>query len=67
MDHTPLALGLRVNCPVRLFEAGKPIYTEEQHILYPAVLQVIEHPKPELAGFICPCRDALLSIRHNAL
>ncbi len=58
MDHAPPDLGLRVNCPDRLFEAGKPVHTEEQHILYPAVFQVVQHPKPELAGFICPYRDA---------
>lgn len=38
-------------------KTGKPVYTEEQHILYAPVLQVIEHPQPELTGLISSYSD----------
>ena len=34
------------------------LHTEEKDIFYSAVLKIIKHPKPELAGFICACCDA---------
>ena len=30
------------------------IHAEKQHVLHAAVMQVIQHPQPELAGFIRP-------------
>lgn len=50
------------------FKAGKPIYTEEKYILYSAVLQIIEHSKPELAGFIssyCDAEDIFVPFHCN--
>ena len=41
MDDTPLDLGIRIDCTDRLLKSGKPIYAEEQHILYATVFQVI--------------------------
>lgn len=34
------------------------VHAEEQHILQAAVVQVVEHPKPEFTGFICPASNA---------
>ena len=41
----------------------------KKDIFYSAVLKIIKHPKPELAGFICACCDAediFVSLHCNA-
>jgi hypothetical protein len=52
MDHTSLDLCLRIDCLNSFFKTRKTIHAEEKDIFYSAVLQIIEHSKPELAGFI---------------
>ena len=58
MDHTSLDLCLRINCLNSFFKTRKTIHAEEKDIFYSAVLEIIKHPKPELAGFICAYCDA---------
>ena len=68
-DHTSLDLCLRINCLNSFFKTWKTIHTEEKDIFYSAVLKIIKHPKPELAGFICACCDAediFVSLHCNA-
>ena len=58
MDDTPLDLGLRIYRLDGILKVGQPVHTEEQHILHPAILQVIQHPQPELGAFIGSHGDA---------
>ena len=58
MDDTSLDLCLRIDCLNSFFKAGKAVYAEEKDIFYSAVLQVVEHSKPELAGFVGTYCDA---------
>ena len=58
MDHTALDFRLWIDRTNGFFKAWKAIYAEKQHILYSAILQVIEHSQPELRGFICSNRNA---------
>lgn len=62
MDDTPLNLSLWIHSLDGFFEAWKSIHTEEQHIFHPTVPQVVEHSKPELAGFICKCLKTWRSV-----
>ena len=41
MDDTPLDLGIRIDRADRFLKSCKPVHTEEQHILYATVFQVI--------------------------
>ena len=69
MDHTSLDLCLRINCLNSFFKTRKTIHAEEKDIFYSAVLKIIKHPKPELAGFICAYCDAediFVSLHCNA-
>lgn len=54
MDHAPLNLSLGIYCLNCFLKAREAIHKEKQYVLHATVLQVIEHPKPELAGRISP-------------
>ena len=53
-----LDLGLGEHGPDCFLEAVQAVYAEEQHVLHATVLQVVQHPHPELGTLICPYRDA---------
>lgn len=68
MNDASLDLCLRIDCLNGFFKARKPIYTEEKDIFYSAILQIIEHSKPELAGFIgsyCDAEDIFVPFHCN--
>ena len=48
VDDAPLDLCLRVYGLDRVLKSRQSVHTEKQDILHAAVLQVIEHPQPEL-------------------
>ena len=68
MDDTSLDLCLRIDCLNSFFKARKTVYTEEKDIFHSAVLQVVEHSEPELAGFVgayCDTEDILVPFHCN--
>ena len=58
MDDTPLNLCIGIDCIYCFLKSCKTIHAEEQHVLYAPIFQVIQHPQPELAGFIGPYSNA---------
>ncbi len=52
VDDAPLYLCFGEYGMYGLLGPCKAFHTEEQHVLYAPVMQVIEHPQPELAGFV---------------
>ena len=65
----PFEQNLQINCLNSFFKTRKTIHAEEKDIFYSAVLKIIKHSKPELAGFICACCDAediFVSLHCNA-
>ena len=70
VDDTALDLGLGEHGADGLPEVWQAIRTEEQHVLHAALLQVVQHPHPELRALAGPYRDAeylLVSLRRDAL
>ena len=68
MNDTSLDFCLRIDCLYGFFKARKPVYTKEKYILYSAILQIVEHSKPELAGFIgshCDAEDIFVPFHRN--
>jgi len=63
MDKAALDLGLGVHGPDGFREAGQPIHSKNQHIVYAPVFELIEHAEPVLGGFALakPDAEALLS------
>ena len=58
MDDAPLDFGLGEHGADRLLEPREPVHAEEQHILHSPVLQVVQHPQPELRTLVGAYRDA---------
>ena len=58
MDDAPLYLCFGEYRLYGLLNPRQPIHAEEQHILYAPVVEVVQHPKPELAGLVCPDGNA---------
>lgn len=68
MDDTSLDFCLWIDRLDGFFKARKPIYTEEKDIFYSAILQIVKHSKPELAGFIgshCDAEDIFVPFHCN--
>lgn len=54
MNDTSLDLCLRINCLDSFFKTRKPIYTEEENILYPAVFKSLSMPSQNLLVSLAP-------------
>ena len=69
VDDAALDLGLGEYGADCLLEAWQAVHAEEQHVLHAAVLQVAQHPHPELGALVGPYRDAeylLVTLRRDA-
>ena len=69
MDDAPLDFGLGKHGVNRLLESRETIHAKEQRILHSPVLQVVQHPQPELRALVGTYRDAenlLVPLRCDA-